>query len=122
MTNRLDEETAVLAQRLAEKSTAIMRLGRDTYYRQQDMEFRAPLEYLRSLLALVTLTEDSAEGRKAFSRNASRHVQGADHGRHQKVTGVTALRSSAGVGSGLRHPCGIPESYVRESPVANSII
>jgi 1,4-dihydroxy-2-naphthoyl-CoA synthase len=66
MTNRLDEETAVLAKRLAEKSTAIMRLGCDSYYRQQDMEFRAALEYLRSLVALVTLTEDSAEGRKAF--------------------------------------------------------
>lgn len=64
--DRLDEETAGLAQRLAEKSTAIMRLGRDSYYRQQDMEFGAALEYLHSLVTLVTLTEDSAEGRKAF--------------------------------------------------------
>jgi enoyl-CoA hydratase len=63
---RLDEETERLAARLAEKSTAIMRLGRDSYYRQQDMDFEAALEYLHSLVALVTLTEDSAEGRKAF--------------------------------------------------------
>jgi enoyl-CoA hydratase len=63
---RLDEETGRLAASLAEKSTAIMRLGRDSFYRQQDMDFGAALEYLHSLVALVTLTEDSAEGRKAF--------------------------------------------------------
>ena len=64
--DRLDEETTSLAQHLAEKSTAIMRLGRDSFYAQQDMDFRAALEYLHSLVTLVTLTEDSAEGRKAF--------------------------------------------------------
>ena len=63
---RLDEETADLAARLASKSTAIMRLGRDSFYRQQDMNFAAALEYLHSLVALVTLTDDSVEGRKAF--------------------------------------------------------
>jgi len=63
---RLDDETASLAARLAEKSAAIMRLGRDSFYAQQDMDFKAALEYLHSLVALVTLTEDSAEGRKAF--------------------------------------------------------
>ncbi len=63
---RLDEETQRLAASLAQKSTAIMRLGRDAFYRQQDMDFEAALEYLHSLVTLVTLTEDSAEGRKAF--------------------------------------------------------
>jgi enoyl-CoA hydratase/carnithine racemase len=63
---RLDEETQRLAASLAQKSTAIMRLGRDSFYRQQDMDFQAALEYLHSLVTLVTLTEDSAEGRKAF--------------------------------------------------------
>lgn len=64
--DRLDEETQRIAERLAEKSTAIMRLGRDSLYRQQDMDFHSALEYLHSQVALVTLTEDSAEGRKAF--------------------------------------------------------
>lgn len=63
---RLDTETSDLADRLAARSTAIMRLGRDSFYRQQDMDFEGALEYLRSLVTLVTLTEDSAEGRKAF--------------------------------------------------------
>ena len=72
---RLDEETERLAARLAEKSTAIMRLGRDSYYRQQDMDFEAALEYLHSLVALVTLIEDSVEGRKAFfEKRPARYV------------------------------------------------
>jgi enoyl-CoA hydratase len=64
--DKLDEETQRLARRLADKSTAIMRLGRDSFYRQQDMDFAAALDYLHSQVALVMLTEDSAEGRKAF--------------------------------------------------------
>ena len=64
--DRLDDVTNELAARLAAKSTAIMRLGRDSFYRQQDMEFNGALEYLNSMVTLVTLTEDSAEGRKAF--------------------------------------------------------
>jgi len=43
-----------------------MRLGKDSFYRQQDMEFRAALDYLQSQITLVTLTEDSKEGVRAF--------------------------------------------------------
>ncbi len=60
--DRLDEETASLAGRLAEKSTAIMKLGRDSFYRQQDMEFGAA---------------DSAEGRKAFFEKRKPRYTGA---------------------------------------------
>jgi enoyl-CoA hydratase len=63
---RLDDESRTLAISLAEKSAAIMRLGRDAFYRQHDMDFKAALEYLHSQVTLVTLTEDSAEGREAF--------------------------------------------------------
>ena len=63
---RLDDETTELAGRLAEKSTAIMRLGRDSFYRQRDMDFKTALDYLHSQVTLVTLTEDSSEGRRAF--------------------------------------------------------
>lgn len=63
---RLDEETLDIATRLAEKSTAIMRLGRDSFYAQQDMDFTAALQYLHALVTVVTLTDDSVEGRKAF--------------------------------------------------------
>ena len=64
--DQLDAATRELATSLAAKSTAIMRLGRDSFYRQQDMEYRAALEYLHAQVTVVTLTEDSAEGRQAF--------------------------------------------------------
>jgi len=63
---RRQRETRALAGKLAEKSTAIMRLGRDAFYHQWDMDLEAALEYLHGQVTLVTLTEDSAEGRRAF--------------------------------------------------------
>jgi enoyl-CoA hydratase len=43
-----------------------MRLGRDAFYRQQDMDFAPALEYLREELLKVAMTEDSKEGVLAF--------------------------------------------------------
>jgi len=62
----LDDVIADVAGRLARKSPAILKVGRDSFYRQQDMEFRSALEYLQSQLTLVTLTEDAREGVAAF--------------------------------------------------------
>jgi enoyl-CoA hydratase len=62
----LDSTVADITGKLAKKSPAIMRLGRDSFYRQQDMEFRAALDYLQSQLTLVTLSEDAKEGVLAF--------------------------------------------------------
>jgi enoyl-CoA hydratase/carnithine racemase len=62
----LDRVTGEIAGALAKKSPAVLKLGRDSFYRQQDMEFRAALEYLQSQLSLVTLTEDAREGVTAF--------------------------------------------------------
>jgi enoyl-CoA hydratase/carnithine racemase len=62
----LDAATAEVAGALARSSPLVLKLGRDSFYRQQDMEFRAALEYLRSQLTLVTLSEDAREGVAAF--------------------------------------------------------
>ena len=62
----LDTATAEVARSLAARSPLVMQLGRDSFYRQQDMEFRTALEYLRSQLTLVTLSEDAREGVAAF--------------------------------------------------------
>ena len=62
----LDELTAALAAKLAAKSPAILRLGRDAFYRMEDMSFEEALAYLHSQLTLVTLSEDSQEGVQAF--------------------------------------------------------
>ena len=65
-TEGLDEMTGDVASKLVEKSAAIMRLGRDSYYHQRDMDFKSALEHLHGQVTLVTLTEDSTEGRRAF--------------------------------------------------------
>ncbi|HEY4864188.1 MAG TPA: enoyl-CoA hydratase-related protein [Candidatus Dormibacteraeota bacterium] len=62
----LDAATAEVTGALARKSPLVLKLGRDSFYTQQDMEFRAALEYLRSQLTLVTLSEDAREGVTAF--------------------------------------------------------
>ena len=62
----LDSTVAEIAQKLTKKSPVAMRLGRNSFYRQQDMEFRAAFAYLHGQFTLVTLTEDSREGIKAF--------------------------------------------------------
>jgi enoyl-CoA hydratase len=64
--DQLDSTVNEITDRLAKKSPVAMRLGRDSFYRQQDMEFRAALDYLQSQFTLVTLSEDSREGIKAF--------------------------------------------------------
>jgi enoyl-CoA hydratase len=54
------------AQKLAGKSPVMMRLGKDAMFRQQDMEFAAALDFLRSQLTIALSTEDVQEGVKAF--------------------------------------------------------
>jgi enoyl-CoA hydratase len=72
----LDAMTADVAGRLAAGSPAVLRIGRDSFYRQQDMEFRAALEYLQAQLTLVTLTEDAREGVAAFFEKRAPEFKG----------------------------------------------
>ena len=62
----LDSTVKEIAEQLAKKSPVAMRLGRDSFYRHQDMDFRAALHYLHGQFLLVSQTEDSREGIKAF--------------------------------------------------------
>jgi enoyl-CoA hydratase len=62
----LDTLTAAIAARLAAKSPLVTRLGRDAFYRMEDMTLDEALAYLQSQLTLVTLSEDAQEGVKAF--------------------------------------------------------
>ena len=63
---QLDSTVEEIAEHLAKKSPVAMRLGRDSFYRQQDMDFRAAMHYLHGQFLLVSQTEDSREGIKAF--------------------------------------------------------
>jgi enoyl-CoA hydratase/carnithine racemase len=62
----LDAATTEVATKLAKKSPAILRLGRDAFYRMEDMSLDEALAFLHSQLTLVTLSEDTREGLKAF--------------------------------------------------------
>ena len=63
---QLDSTVAEMAAALARKSPAAMRLGRDSFYRQQDMDFRAALHYLHGQFLVISKTEDAKEGITAF--------------------------------------------------------
>jgi enoyl-CoA hydratase/carnithine racemase len=63
---QLDNTVNEIAEQLAKKSPVAMKLGRDSFYRQQDMDFRAAFHYLHGQFLLVSQTEDSKEGITAF--------------------------------------------------------
>jgi enoyl-CoA hydratase len=63
---QFDAAVADWATRLAAKSPAMMRLGKDAMFRQQDMAFADALDYLHAQLTSAFATEDIQEGVKAF--------------------------------------------------------
>ncbi|MGE0867932.1 MAG: enoyl-CoA hydratase/isomerase family protein [Kofleriaceae bacterium] len=62
----LEATTMKLANELAERSPAAMRLGLLAFYRSQDMELDPQLRYLQVELGRVLALEDAAEGISAF--------------------------------------------------------
>lgn len=62
----LDEAVDSLAEALAHKSPAVVKLGRDSFYAVWDQAADEALRYLHPLLTITTHTEDSREGIKAF--------------------------------------------------------
>ncbi len=54
------------AQKLSSKSPALMKLGKDAMFRQQDMALADALDFLRSQLTIAFSTEDVQEGVRAF--------------------------------------------------------
>lgn len=62
----LDAAVASITGRLATKSSLILRLGRDSFYSQQDMHMPEVLAYLQSSLSLVSMSNDAQEGIAAF--------------------------------------------------------
>jgi enoyl-CoA hydratase/carnithine racemase len=55
-----------LARGLTEKSPLLMRLGRDAFFAIADLDFESALTLLHSQLTVLTLSEDAAEGTRAF--------------------------------------------------------
>jgi enoyl-CoA hydratase/carnithine racemase len=61
----LDRARAV-ARRFAEKSPAIMKIGRDAFMRAVDADYRRAIEHAADSFALVASTQDCQEGLDAF--------------------------------------------------------
>ncbi len=64
--DRFEVVVADWADRLARKSPALMKLGKDAMYRQQDMALADAIDFLRSQLTIAFSTEDIQEGVRAF--------------------------------------------------------
>jgi enoyl-CoA hydratase/carnithine racemase len=62
----LEAETMKLANEIAERSPAAIKLGLQSFYRSQDMEFEPQLRYLQAELGRVLALEDAREGIAAF--------------------------------------------------------
>jgi enoyl-CoA hydratase len=64
--DEFDQAVAEWADKLAQKSPLMMRLGKDAMFRQQDMAFADALDFLRAQLSLAFGTQDIQEGVAAF--------------------------------------------------------
>ncbi len=62
----LDEAVGELVETLAAKSPLVLRLGRQSFHRAQDMAFEDALAYLGAVLTVALESEDVAEGVSAF--------------------------------------------------------
>jgi enoyl-CoA hydratase/carnithine racemase len=63
---KLESEVQSLAEKLAGKSPAVMRLGMEAFYATQDLELEPALRHLEGRLMAVLSTEDAREGLMAF--------------------------------------------------------
>ncbi len=63
---QFDDAVKEWATKLASKSPAVMKLGKDALFRQQDMALADAFDYLRSQLTIALSSEDIEEGVKAF--------------------------------------------------------
>ncbi len=64
--DEFDQTVQEWAGKLAAKSPALMKLGKDAMFRQQDMALADALDFLRSQLTIAFSTEDIQEGVSAF--------------------------------------------------------
>lgn len=60
------DRARTIARRFAEKSPAIMKIGRDAFMRAVDADYRRAIEHAADSFALVASTQDCQEGLNAF--------------------------------------------------------
>jgi enoyl-CoA hydratase len=70
------DRARVIAQRFAEKSPIVMKIGRDAFMRAVDTDFRRSVENAAESFALVATTEDCQEGLNAFVEKRTPNYRG----------------------------------------------
>ena len=63
---KLAEETLALAKRIAEASPLTLAMGKQSFYRQIEMDESGAYRYAKEIMSLNALTEDAQEGMRAF--------------------------------------------------------
>lgn len=61
-----EAELEALVDTLAANSPVLIEMGKEAYYEQRDMEFGAALAYLKEMIAMIAMSEDTEEGIDAF--------------------------------------------------------
>jgi len=63
---KLEEATMELAEKLAAKSPVALQMGKAAVYKMQSMGYEAAMDYLSNTFALLSATDDAHEGVEAF--------------------------------------------------------
>jgi enoyl-CoA hydratase/carnithine racemase len=63
---KLEEETMVLAQKLASKSPLALQMGKQSFYKMSDLPYEKAYELTKNHFAMLCTTEDAHEGVSAF--------------------------------------------------------
>jgi enoyl-CoA hydratase/carnithine racemase len=61
-----ETELDSLVDDLASSSPVMIEMGKEAYYTQRDMDFGEALSYMREIIALIAMSEDTEEGINAF--------------------------------------------------------
>ena len=64
--DRVMDKARELALNLAAKSPVVMRIGRDSFMRANDNEYRRTIEYVVDTICHIIDTDDAQEGLEAF--------------------------------------------------------
>lgn len=62
----LDHAVLELANEIAAKSPLSIQMGKQAFYRMEDLEYGKALEYMTEMMAQLSTTEDAKEGVNAF--------------------------------------------------------
>lgn len=72
----LETTVGEMAGKIATKSPAALRIGKEAFYTMADMEYFKSLRYLREMITLHTMTEDGQEGPRSFAEKRAPRWKG----------------------------------------------